>query len=133
MLKPALIAAALTLGSAAAAQTEPVTYTVFWQVQTTPAWLALPVEDRFAFLGAVIEPILASQPAVAVRFFDSEFYSTTATDVIMMETQSLPAYQSIVEQLRETPFWGTYFDVVAIIPAVENAYAAAYGQDPVGD
>jgi hypothetical protein len=39
----------------------------------------------------------------------------------------------IIEKLRETPFWDTYFEVVQIIPSVENAYADAYNQKPVGE
>ena len=50
----------------------------------------------------------------------------------MWETHHVLAYQAVVEELRETAFWGTYFDVVEIIPAIENAYAAHYGVQPLG-
>jgi hypothetical protein len=43
--------------------------------------------------------------------------------VIVWETADLGAYRSVVEGLRETAFWGEYFDVAHIVPAVENAYA----------
>ncbi len=108
-------------------------YTVFMQVKTTPAWLALSPEKRFAFLGETIEPIIGRHGAVKMRFFDTEFYNAEVTDVIMWETKDLKAYQAIVEDLRETPFWGAYFDVVSILPGVENAYADAYGRRPVGE
>jgi hypothetical protein len=108
------------------------TFTVFMHVKTTQAWLALSPERRFAFLGETIEPILGKHRAVRMRFFDTEFYSAEVTDVIVWETKDLAQYQSIIEALRETPFWGQYFEVVSILPGVENAYADAYDREPVG-
>jgi hypothetical protein len=35
----------------------------------------------------------------------------------------------VVEALRETPFWDRYFDIVEILPGVENAYAKNYDRD----
>ncbi len=67
-----------------------------------------------------------------MRFFDTEFYAAEVTDVIVWETESLGDYQAIVEELRETPFWGVYSDVVSILPGVENAYADAYDQPVLG-
>jgi hypothetical protein len=31
-----------------------------------------------------------------------------------------------VEELRESPFWDRYFEVVEILPGVEDAYAKNY-------
>jgi hypothetical protein len=112
--------------------TDQTTHTIFMLVKTTPAWLALAPGDRFAFLGAVIVPVLAAHPTVSMRFFDAEFYSARVSDVIVWETADLPAYRRLIEALRETAFWGTYFEVGEIIPAVENAYAAHYDVTPVG-
>jgi uncharacterized protein YutD len=56
-------------------------------------------------------------------FFDSEAFSGHFTDVLMWETAIIKDYQFLVEELREKLFWGTYFEVVEIIPAIENAYA----------
>lgn len=127
------VAVLASLPSVAAAQPrEPATFTIFMQVKTTPAWLALSPQRRFAFLGETIEPILARHPSVRMRFFDTEFYAADVTDVIVWETKDLAAYQAIVEALRETPFWGQYFEVVSIVPGVENAYADAYDRPAVG-
>ncbi|MBI1252714.1 MAG: darcynin [Hyphomonas sp.] len=132
----ACVSAIALLGSplavAAAEPSEAVTFTIFMQVKTTSAWLALSPEQRFAFLGEAIEPILARHPSVRMRFFDTEFYNAEVTDVIVWEAQRLGDYQAVVEELRETPFWGVYFDVVSILPGVENAYADAYDQPVVG-
>jgi hypothetical protein len=113
--------------------TEPLEYTVFMLVKTTPEWLALPTEERFGFLGTYIEPLLAEHTALGMRFFDSEFFNSDVTDVIMFNTAELDAYRSVVEGLRETPFWDRYFEVVDVVLGIENAYASYYEVDAIGD
>jgi len=110
----------------------PITHTFFMMVKTTNTWLAKPPKERFAYLGSAIEPILKQHPAVKMRFFDAEAFSSRVTDVIVWETQAIGEYQAIVEKLREIEFWGTYFEIVEIIPAIENAYAAHYDTKPLG-
>jgi len=110
----------------------PVVHTFFMLVRTTPRWLALPPGERFAFVGAKVAPLLAAHPAVSMRYYDAEAFSARVTDVIVWQTAELREYQTIVEKLRETEFWGTYFDVVELVPAVENAYATHYQVAPLG-
>jgi Darcynin, domain of unknown function len=112
--------------------TLPRTYTIFMLVKTTNDWLALLPAERFAFLDTDINPILQVHPTVKMRFFDAEGFNSRVTDVVVWETADLGQYSAVVERLRESRFWGRYFDVVEIIPGVENAYAehyqvAAYG------
>ena len=64
-----------------------------------------------------------------MRFFDSEAFHAAYTDVVMWETATLLSYQAIVEELRETAFWGHYFEVVDIVESIENGYALHYGVD----
>ncbi|WP_298799730.1 darcynin family protein [uncultured Pseudonocardia sp.] len=33
--------------------------------------------------------------------------------------------------MRETPFWDTFFEVVEIVPMIEDGYATQYRVDPV--
>ena len=108
-----------------------INHVFFMQVCTTPAWLALTPDERFAFLGETIAPILGRHPDVTMRFFDSEAFNARYTDVVMWETASILSYQAIVEELRETAFWGHYFEVVDIIASIENAYARHYDVDPL--
>jgi Darcynin, domain of unknown function len=51
--------------------------------------------------------------------------------VLLWETSDVQDYQSLVEDLRATLFWGTYFEIIEIIPAVENAYALFNGVNPI--
>jgi hypothetical protein len=106
-------------------------HTVFMSLRATPAWLALEPKTRFAFLDGKIAPVLKRHAAVRLRFFDAEAYSADVSDVAVWETADLRAYRKLVDDLRETEFWGTYFEVVSIVPAVENDYARSYARAPV--
>jgi hypothetical protein len=129
-----LLLAVLVAPLAAQAQEpseEAPTYVYFLLLKTTPEWLAFTPEERFEYLGTTITPLLEANPNVSVRFFDAEAFSSRYSDVAMIEAASTLDYQFFVEQLRETAFWGTYFEVVEIIPAIENAYSLYYGVDPL--
>lgn len=103
----------------------------FMLVKTTTTWLQTPIKERFGFLETTIAPILKKHPSVKMRFFDSEAFSGRFTDVLMWETAEVQEYQFLVEKLRETLFWGTYFEIIEIVPAIENAYALYYEVEPV--
>ena len=107
-------------------------YTIFMLVKTTIEWLSLRPEERFGFLRSDIEPLLKKFPSVRMNFFDTEFFNSEITDVIVWETSDLPAYRALIEGLRESPFWDRYFRVVSILPGVRNAYADHYDKVPVG-
>ena len=106
------------------------TLTIFMLVRTTREWLALKTDDRFAFVEREVAPLIAAQPAVTMRFYDSEFYNARVSDVLVWETTDRHAYELVVEGLRETAWWDRYFEVVEILPAVENAAVSNYGRDP---
>lgn len=101
--------------------------TVFMLVKTTRLWLDKPVEDRFAWGEAVLEPILKKHgDGVSLRFFDVEFYSARVTDIFVWSVDDRKAYEMLVEELRETEFWDKYFEIVEILAGVEDAYADNY-------
>lgn len=106
--------------------------TIFMLVRATPAWLALTPTERFAFVGETIRPALAKRPELSLRYFDAEAFSARVSDVMMWRVADMAQWLSLVEDLRETRFWGDYFEVLDIIPAVEDAYATHYGVDRVG-
>ncbi len=108
------------------------TLTVFMLVKTTPEWLGFSIDKRFDLLREIFTPILMKHAAsVALRFFDVEFYAARVTDLWMWDAKDHHSYQLLVEDLRETPFWDRYFDIVDILPGVENAYARNYGRETI--
>lgn len=104
--------------------------TAFMLVKTRPEFLGLSVEERVeVFRTEVIPAVTSKVKDVRSRFFDTEFYSARVTDVWMWEARDHHAYQLLVEALRETSFWGRYFEVVELLVGVENGYAKNYGMD----
>ena len=101
-------------------------HTLFMLLKATPAWLAKTPPERFAFMGETMRPILGCYPMVRMRYFDAEAYCARVSDIAVWETADLKAYRNLVEELRETPFWDVYFQVVEIIPAMEDDYADFY-------
>jgi Darcynin, domain of unknown function len=121
--------------------TEPTTQRIskpiffFWLVKTTPAWLALPAlgaGGRFDFVEKVIKPIIGQFCQIDLRFFDAEAHTAVCSDVMMWTVKDATQYSAMVEKLRETLFWDHYFQVLHIIPALEDGYADHYEQAKVG-
>jgi len=104
--------------------------TVFMLVKTMPEWLGLASTQRFSELKKHLEPVVVKyKDSVTLRFYDVEFYSARVTDVWMWEAVSHHAYELLVEELRETPFWDRYFSDRGDLPGAENAYAKNYERD----
>ena len=107
--------------------------TVFMLVKTMPEWLAMSVDERFSELAKHVEPIVQRhRDRVRLRFYDVEFYTARVTDVWVWDALDHHAYELLVEDLRETPFWDRYFAIVEILPGVENAYAKNSGREALG-
>jgi hypothetical protein len=115
-----------------ALRSEETGYSIFLLVRANPEWLALSPKQRFAYLDKEIQPRLAAHPKIAVRFWDVEHMSARVSDVILLETRDLAQYRSLIESLRETLWWGTYFEVLDILPGIEDAYAEHYDVEPYG-
>jgi len=98
--------------------------TFFMLLRSSSPWLALTREARAAFIDETVKPILRRYPAVSLRFYDAEAFSGRATDVAVFETRDIRAYYFLIDALRDTPFLGLpYFEVLEILPAVEDGYA----------
>ena len=110
----------------------PAFLTIFFRVRTTSAWLAKTPQAREAFRQQVLQPILGRRMGVRLRYFDAEAYNADTTDVLMWEVSDEADYRALIEDLRETPFWGQYFDVLEIIPTVEDGFASHYRVTPFG-
>ena len=106
--------------------------TVFMLVKTTPEWLGYTVERRNELARTQLTPILHKhKTSVSMRFFDIEFYSARVTDLWMWDAKDHHSYEMLVEELRETAFWDRWFEIVEILPGVEDAYAKNYNRDIV--
>lgn len=107
--------------------------TIFMLVKTRRSWLSMPPAERFTQLRALFDPLFAQfGDRIALRFFDVEFYDARVTDLMMWDVRDNHAWELLVERLRETPFWDEWFEIVDILPSVENAYADNYDERPVG-
>lgn len=106
--------------------------TAFMLVKTTRKWLDLTVPQRMEAMETEILPAIREKAeGVRSRFYDTEFYSARVTDVWVWEARDHESYQLLVDALRETPFWDSYFEVVDVLVGVENGYARNYGVDPL--
>ena len=107
--------------------------TTFFMVKTSPEWLGFTFETRLAHARDTFQPILDEfKGRVRLKWYDVEFYTAKISDIWMIESKDHQSYQLFCEKLRETPFWGTYFEVEELIPAIEDGYARHYGVAPVG-
>ena len=107
--------------------------TVFILVKTQPEWLALSVDQRFEQVGLHVAPVLKKHAEkVRLRFYDVEFDSARVTDIWVWEAADHHAYQLLIEDLRTTPMWDRYFQVIDILAGVEDAYATNNNRAPVG-
>ncbi len=97
--------------------------TFFMSLRSQPAWLALTRQQRADFIAGTVRPIFARYSTVKLRFYDAEAFSGRCTDLAVFETADLQAYAFLIDALRDTPFFGLpYFEVLDVIPAMENGY-----------
>ena len=98
--------------------------TFFMSLRAQPAWLALSRPQRADFISGVVRPVFARYPGVKLRFYDAEAFSGRCSDLAVFETADVRAYAFLIDALRDTPFLGLpYFEVLEIIPAIEDGYA----------
>jgi len=58
-------------------------------------------------------------------FYDAEAFSGRCTDIAVFETDDIGAYSFLIDGLRDTAFFShPYFEVLDIVPAVEDGYEA---------
>jgi len=66
--------------------------------------------------------------SVKVRWYDPEAFNARASDIAVFETSSLQEYYFVIDALRDSEIFSTpYFELVEIIPAVEDGYIE-YGE-----
>ena len=102
----------------------PPALTFFILLNALPAWLSLNREERStAWRTPDIAVALANPDRLSLRFFDSVAFSAMCSDVLMVEAADIDAHNDFMEAVRDSPvFARPYFDLVAIIPALEEGF-----------
>ena len=101
-------------------------YVFFTMLRATPAWLALSRQRRKELGEQVLGPLLQAHAGrLSMRYFDAEAFTAQCSDLMMTETQDPQHHYFFMEQLRDSPLiTHPYFEVVQIIPTVEDGYQA---------
>lgn len=90
--------------------------TGFMLVRALPAWTELDFGSQLALLERHIEPLLRRcHPQVRLLMYDVEQAASVATDIWVWEAGERDAYDNMLADLRATPFWGRYFEVLAVL------------------
>ncbi|OCW57636.1 darcynin family protein [Hoeflea olei] len=99
-----------------------MTWTIFVTLRATPQWLQQTPQDRETIAAACLAEVMVDD-RVTMRFFDAEAFSGVCSDVAVFETTDMVAYYFTMERLRNTALISApYFEIVAIIPALENGF-----------
>jgi len=98
-------------------------HVIFVHLTALPAWLRLPRAQRAALVADHAAPALATQPDVAVRWIDVEAFTAESSDVLVVETDDLRAWNRLFEALRDTPiFTEPFFRLDRLIIGAEDGY-----------
>jgi hypothetical protein len=99
-------------------------FTIFVLLRTLPSWLCLSRARRNEIASSAFTHAL-KDGVVTIRHFDSEAFSGHCTDIAVFETDELVAFYLVMERLRDTDLFAKpYFEIVNIIPAIEDGFRA---------
>lgn len=95
----------------------------FLMLRTRESWLALPRPERQRIASETLTACSTMAPDVSFRYFDAEAFSARCSDILMVSAPDITRYSFVIEQLRDSPIFSVpYFDLVDIIPALEEGY-----------
>jgi hypothetical protein len=102
----------------------PTTYTILFLLNATPKWLQLTRDERSSFVQKELTPIIQRVvKTVKVSFYDSEYFHSSISDFMIINTSNLWDYQFLIELLRDTKIYGVpYFEVKDLIVGQENLF-----------
>lgn len=99
------------------------TYTFFVHLSTRKEWLQLNRDDRNSYFAQLKQEVFAKYPDVLIRLFDAEAFTTFCSDIAMFETANIQSYYFLIEELRDSKIYTEpYFDVISILPAIEDGF-----------
>ncbi|SFB98998.1 Darcynin, protein of unknown function [Flagellimonas taeanensis] len=99
-------------------------YTILVLMGATPSWLSLTRDQRSSFVEKDLLPIVQRVgETVNVRFFDSEYFHSSVSDFMLINTTNLDEYKLLIELLRDTKVYSApYFEIKDIIVGQENLF-----------
>ena len=57
------------------------------------------------------------------RHFDTEAFTAFCSDIAVFEADDLISFNTVMERLRDSPIFALpYFELVAVIPSIEDGY-----------
>lgn len=100
-------------------------YAFFIQLKALPTWLRLSRDRRRQVADACLGAAMGRCPSLRVRHFDAEAFCAPCTDLMLVETTEPREHYAFMEHLRDSALLTEpYFDVLAIIPTIEEGYRA---------
>lgn len=99
-------------------------YTILVLMNATPKWLSLTRDERSRFVEKELTPVFARvSKTVKVRLYDSEYFHSSVSDFMIVNTTSLDDYKLLIELLRDTKVYSVpYFEIKDIITGQENLF-----------
>ncbi len=99
-------------------------YTILVLMNATPKWLSLPRGERSRFVESELVPIIQRvSKTVKISFYDSEYFHSSVSDFMIINTTVLDDYKLLIELLRDTGIYGIpYFGIRDIIVGQENLF-----------
>lgn len=99
-------------------------YTILVLMNATPQWLSLSRDERSGFFDKELNPILSkAAKTIDIRFFDSEYFNSSVSDFMIVNTQKLDDYKLLIERLRDTKIYSVpYFEIKDIVIGQENLF-----------
>lgn len=95
-------------------------HTYFLHLKPTARWIGMGPLERSHYIATELFPVFARFPTVMMRFFDGEYYSAQVCDVVMLETNDLPAYHALLDALSASSL-SEMCGINHIIPTVESS------------
>lgn len=99
-------------------------YTIMLLMNATAKWLSLSRAERSAFFEKEVLPIFSKVGEnTKINLYDSEYFHSSVSDFMIINTTHLDEYELIIELLRDTKIYGApYFDIKDIIIGQENLF-----------
>ena len=107
--------------------------TWFVMVRALPSWLSLTRPQRRALAEQHLYAPLRACPDLRMRYFDAEAHSAVCSDIMVFQAAANATWTDFFEGLRDSPLFAQpLFELVHIVPAIENGYIDYEARHPVG-